>query len=127
MTPNKRILIIDDEDDIREIAKLSIELVRQWEVITASSGQEGLHTAAVEHPDAILLDVMMPDMDGLMTYQRLQETTETRNIPVVLLTAKIQETDYRRFLDLGVHGVLAKPFDPLKLADQLTKTLGWSV
>ena len=123
--PKKRILVIDDEDDIREVAQVSLETVPGWEVLTARSGREGLGMAAVEQPDAILLDVMMPDMDGPTTFQKLQSSPDISHIPVVLLTAKVQAADRRRFSTLGIKGLLAKPFDPLTLADQLAAIFGW--
>lgn len=126
MADKKRILVIDDEDDIREVAQVSLELVGGYDVVAASSGHAGLATAAAEQPDAILLDVMMPDLDGPSTFQRLQASAETRHIPVILLTAKVQAADRRRFADLGVQGVLAKPFDPMTLAGQVADVLGWS-
>jgi CheY-like chemotaxis protein len=121
----KRVLLIDDEDDIREVAQVSLEMVGNWEVITASSGAEGLARAVADRPDAILLDVMMPDLDGPSTYGRLQANPTTRDIPVILLTAKVQASDQRRFADLGVAAVIAKPFDPLTLAGQVAGALGW--
>lgn len=119
----KRILVIDDEDDIREVAQLSLEMVGNWEVLTAGSGREGLAVAAAEVPDAILLDVMMPDLDGPSTFAKLQENPRTRNIPVILLTAKMQAADRRRFERLGVNGVITKPFDPMTLAEQVAEAL----
>ena len=121
----KRLLVVDDEDNIREIAQLCLELAG-WEVLTASSGAEGLACAENERPDAVLLDVMMPGLDGPSTFQRLQDNPLTQSIPVILLTAKVQGADRRRFADLGVHAVLAKPFDPLSLADTIAAALGWS-
>jgi CheY-like chemotaxis protein len=123
----KRILVIDDEDDIREVAQLCLETLGGWEVMTAACGSEGLVKAEAEQPDAILLDVMMPDMDGPTTFQKLQANTAIRDIPVVFLTAKVQAAEQRRFAELGVKAVLTKPFDPLTLATQLAKVLGWSL
>ncbi len=120
----KRILIIDDEEDIREVAQLTLESVGGWEVFTAESGIEGLKLAEIEKPDAILLDVMMPDMDGIATFQELQANPATQSIPVILLTAKVQSSDQRRFAELGVQGLIAKPFNPMMLNDQLTQLLG---
>lgn len=121
----KRILIIDDEEDIREVAQLTLEAVGGWLVFTAESGFEGLQVAEAEKPDAILLDVMMPEMDGIATFGKLQANPATQNIPVILLTAKVQSTDQRRFAELGVIGMIAKPFNPMTLSDQLTEALGW--
>ena len=120
-----RILIIDDEDDIREVAGLSLETVAGWEVVLADSGAQGLARAAEHQPDAILLDVMMPGMDGPTTFRELRKNPITSHIPVILLTAKVQSTDQKRFADLGVEAVLFKPFDPLTLSDQISAVLGW--
>ena len=121
----KRILMIDDEADIREVAQMSMEAVAGWEVATAPCGAEGIEKARAERPDAILLDVMMPDLDGPATFQRLQQDPATREIPVILLTAKVQSADRQRFADLGVQAVLSKPFDPLALAGDVSGALGW--
>ena len=108
-----RILIIDDEDDIREVAALSLETVAGWEVAMASSGAQGLVRAAEYSPDAILLDVMMPGMDGPSTFRELRKNPATAQIPVLFLTAR-SGNDQRRFTDLGSGGAF-KPFDPLTL------------
>jgi CheY-like chemotaxis protein len=121
-----RILIIDDEDDIREVAALSLETIAGWDVVTANSGTQGLARAIEQQPDAILLDVMMPGMDGPTTFRELRKNPATARIPVVLLTAKVQTNDQKRFADLGVEAVLLKPFDPLTLAAQIADALGWS-
>jgi CheY-like chemotaxis protein len=122
----RRILIIDDEDDIREVAALSLEATAGWEILTASSGAEGIDIAAAEQPDAILMDVMMPGVDGPTTFARMQQTPTISHIPVLLLTAKVQGVDQRRFAGLGLAGILFKPFDPLTLADQISTALGWA-
>jgi len=121
-----RILIIDDEDDIREVAAMSLESVAGWEVILASSGQQGLARASEYLPDAILLDVMMPGMDGPTTFRELRRNPRTARIPVLLLTAKVQANDQRRFADLGVEAILFKPFDPLTLSQEISTVLGWN-
>lgn len=123
---SRKILLVDDEDDIREVAQMSLEMTAGWEVVTASSGADGLRVAAAERPDAILLDVMMPGMDGPATARALKAQPETADIPVILLTAKVQAADRRRFDDLGVAGILAKPFDPMSLADEVRGVLGWA-
>jgi CheY-like chemotaxis protein len=120
-----RILIIDDEDDIREVAAMSLETVAGWEVMVANSGAQGLTRAAAYKPDAILLDVMMPGMDGPSTFRELRKNPVTAKIPVLFLTAKVQATDRRRFADLGIHAVLVKPFDPMTLSTQIANALGW--
>ena len=122
----RRILIIDDEDDIREVAALSLESIAGWKVTTANSGAAGIQAAIAGQPDAILMDVMMPSMDGPTTFREMQATPSIAHIPVVLLTAKVQGIDQRRFADLGVAGVLMKPFDPITLADEMATALGWT-
>jgi CheY-like chemotaxis protein len=121
----KRILVIDDAEDIREVAQISLQVVGGWEVLTASSGQEGVAKALAEQPDAILLDVMMPDQDGPTTFQQLQANSATKHIPVILLTAKVLANDRQMFLDLGVVSIIAKPFEPIYLAGQVAQILGW--
>ena len=124
----RRILIIDDEEDIREVAALSLEATAGWEIVTASSGADGILAAGNSKPvpDAILMDVMMPEMDGPTTFRMMQQNPELAGIPVILLTAKVQGVDQRRFAGLGVSGVLFKPFNPLTLADQICEKLGWT-
>ncbi|HEY9621645.1 MAG TPA: response regulator [Crinalium sp.] len=122
---SKQILVIDNEEYIREVTQICLETTADWSVITASSGQEGLEKAEFAQPDAILLDVMMPDMDGLTTFRHLQANPATQHIPVILLTAKVQASDRRRYADLGMKAAIAKPFDPLQLAQQVAAALSW--
>ncbi len=121
----RRVLVVDDEDHIREVAATSLELVAGWQIVTASSGPEALRLAGAEKPDAILLDVMMPDMDGPTTFRQLRAAPSTAAIPVILLTAKVQAGDRHRFDDLGVAAVISKPFDPMALASEVAAALGW--
>ena len=121
----RRVLIIDDEDDIREVAALSLEATAGWEILTARSGAEGMRIAAAEQPDAILMDVMMPGVDGPTTFRSMQQDPSISQIPVLFLTAKVQGVDQRRFAGLGVAAVLFKPFDPLTLAQQISDVLDW--
>ncbi|HET7102501.1 MAG TPA: response regulator [Terracidiphilus sp.] len=120
-----RVLIIDDEDDIREVAAMSLETVAGWEVMVANSGMQGLARALSYQPEAILLDVMMPGMDGPTTFRELRKNPATAHIPVLLLTAKVQASDQRAFAGLGVQAVLTKPFDPVQLPQQIAGILGW--
>lgn len=120
-----RILLIDDEDDIREVASLTLEATAGWDVMTASSGAEGIEVAIRHQPEAIVLDVMMPGMDGPTTFREMQKNSSINSIPVILLTAKVQGVDQRRFADLGVAAVLFKPFDPMTLAQQIADVLNW--
>jgi CheY-like chemotaxis protein len=119
----KRILVIDDEERIREIVCACLEDLEGWEAIVASSGEEGLAKAESESLDAILLDVSMPDMDGFTFFQRLQENPATQSIPVILLTAKVLPSDLRRFAQMGVAGVITKPFNPIALSAQIAEIL----
>src|SRR3569832_45127 len=102
----KRVLLVDDEDDIREVAGMSLETVAGWTILAARSGREGLRIASEEKPDVILLDVMMPDMDGPSTIRNLQETEATKTIPVIFLTAKAQMREQQGFRELGAQGVI---------------------
>ena len=125
MSDPKRVLIIDDEADIREVAQVSLELVGHYEVRTAGSGREGVESARTYQPDAILLDVTMPDLDGPGTLAELRADPATHQIPVVFLTAKTQSAERAQLARLSPAGILTKPFDPLKLADDLASTLHW--
>jgi two-component system, OmpR family, alkaline phosphatase synthesis response regulator PhoP len=121
----KRILIVDDEYDIRAVAELALKAVGGWQVLTAASGNEAISIAQAEHPHVILLDVMMPDMDGITTFNALQANPNTSTIPVILLTAKVQASDQRRFAELGVRAIITKPFKAMKLPSQIASALGW--
>lgn len=119
----KRILVIDDEADIREVAQASLEIMAGFEVLLASSSGEGLTIATTQRPDAILLDVMLPDMDGITVFQKLQENPLTRHIPVVFLTAKTRPIDQQQFNQLGVN-FITKSFKPRQLARQFLAAIG---
>ena len=121
----KRVLVVDDSLLIREVARLSLESAGDFVVATAESGAQAVEAALEERPDAILLDVVMPEMDGPATVEALRARDETRKIPVVLVTGRDQEEDYRAFAELGVEGVIAKPFDAGALAGQVRDVLGW--
>ncbi len=119
----KHILIIDDEPDIREATQVCLEVAKGWQVTTAGSSREGLAKAVSEQPDVILLDVMMPEVDGLETFKKMQANPATQNITVILLTAKAQPSDRRLFTQLKITAVIMKPYDPLTLADQIESIL----
>jgi CheY-like chemotaxis protein len=112
-------LIIDDEEDVRHVARMSLERVGGMSVVQASSGEEGLACARSERPDFILLDMMMPGMDGAATLRQLRGSPETAAIPVVFLTARAMAQDVQRLIDLGAKGVVLKPFNPLTLASDI--------
>lgn len=122
---HRHLLLIDDEDDIREVASLSLEMTQGWTITTANGGALGIALAGTCAPDAILLDVMMPDLDGPSTLRSLQAQEGTKSIPVIFLTAKVQAADRDKFLQLGVRGIIAKPFDPVTLGDQINVLLAW--
>jgi CheY-like chemotaxis protein len=121
----RRVLLIDDEDDIREIAQISLEVVGNWYVVTARSGEEGIDSAVEHQPDAILLDVMMPGMDGPTTLGCLRANPETRQIPVIFFTSRVFDSD-AEWRKLDATAVIQKPFDPLRLPGQVASVLGWS-
>lgn len=122
---SRRVLVIDDEADVRAVVQGCLEDVAGWEVITARSGSEGLTKVATEKLDAIILDVMMPDIDGLTFLKQLKSNPDTGAIPVVLLTAKVSLTDPTIQAELGVLGAIAKPFNPISLSQQIARFLGW--
>lgn len=125
--PDRTVLIVDDESDIREVAAMSLETICGWKVLQARSGHEGIQIARKDRPDAILLDVMMPDMDGPKTLEALRADSSLDSIPVIFLTAKVQSSDRKRFAEMGVSAVLPKPFDPLLLGEQIAGALGWTL
>ena len=121
----RRILLVDDEDDVRGVAQVSLELFGDFEVLTASNGHDGIDVARTSRPDAILLDAMMPDVDGLQVFEKLRPDPATREIPVLFLTARTRPDDLKQLADLGAAGILAKPFDPLRLSEDVASILGW--
>jgi len=114
-----KVLIIDDEDDVRTISHLSLGRVGGMEVVVASNGRDGLEMARREMPDLILLDVMMPEIDGPATLAALRAEATTHLIPVIFLTAKAMTSEIERLKALGGLGVITKPFNPMKLAEQV--------
>ena len=111
-----RVLHIDDYSDIRAVVAMSLGLDSEFEVRSCASGKDGLAAAAECQPDIILLDVMMPVMDGPETLRHLRENPKTADIPVVFVTASAQARELEHFKSLGAAGVIAKPFDPMMLA-----------
>ena len=119
-----KILIIDDEDDIRAISRLALGRVGGMDVVDAANGKDGIAKAVAEAPDAILLDVMMPEQDGPATFRLLKADPRTAHIPVIFLTAKAMASEVERLRSLGAKGVLTKPFDPMSLAANVRAILG---
>ena len=122
-TATKRILSIEDEDSIQELITIFLEEMAGWEVLPASNGKEGFERAKAEKPDAILLDVMMPDIDGIEIFRWLQADPETQNIPVLFVTSKLRLKDPKNQLDLSKAKIISKPFDFEKLANQIGEEL----
>lgn len=122
---SRTVLVVDDDDSIRMVAEMAMEMVGGWEVLTADGGLAALAVVAERRPDVVLLDVMMPGMDGIETLRRLQADPATRDIPVVLVTAKARAEDTPVGAGLSVAGVIAKPFDPMTLSDQVEQLVGW--
>ena len=115
----QRILYVEDDPDIQAIAVMVLETIHGFTLEVCSSGNEAVQKAEAFNPDLILLDVMMPNMDGPETLERLREFPTLAVTPVVFMTAKVQPQEVQAYLDLGAVGVIAKPFDPMILADQL--------
>lgn len=116
-------LIIDDEDDVRQVVGLSLGRVGGMDVVDAHSGAVGVALALETRPDFILLDLMMPEMDGVETFSRLRSDERTASIPVIFLTAKALPSEIERLRNLGALDVVVKPFNPMTLADQLRAIL----
>ncbi|MDO8391651.1 MAG: response regulator [Actinomycetota bacterium] len=121
----RRLLLVDDDDGVRLVARTALERVGGWAVTAVSSGEEALGQAATDPPDAILLDVMMPGLDGPATLAELRTNPLTAHIPVIFLTAKARTTHHARLLELGASGVLVKPFDPMQLSNEVAAVLGF--
>lgn len=118
-----RILLIEDDPDIQRMVQLALKYQGGHQVRVASGGVQGLAMALADKPDLILLDVMMPEMDGHETCRRLKADAQTQAIPVVFLSARAQQAEIQKGLDLGAVGYLVKPFDPMTLGAQLEAIL----
>jgi CheY-like chemotaxis protein len=121
----KRILVIDDEKNLCTIIKTCLEYLGGWQVLTSTEASNALLLACSELPNAILLDMMMPNMSTLTVLAALQSHPLTQKIPVILLTAKAQMQDFKQYTQLNIAGVIAKPFAPLKLVMQVAEVLEW--
>lgn len=119
MAELNKIMAVEDEPDIRLVLEVALRDVAGFDLRVCSSGAEALKAAAEFLPDLILLDVMMPDMDGPQTLAALREIPETETTPIIFLTAKVQPQEVQRFRELGALGVISKPFDPMGLADEV--------
>lgn len=119
MTTLQRILYVEDEADIQAVAKLALEMVGGFTVKICSSGEEAMQAAVAFAPDMILLDVMMPGMDGPTTLAALRTLPSLQKVPVAFMTAKVQPQEVAHYKSLGALDVIAKPFDPMTLADKV--------
>ncbi|WP_271253007.1 response regulator [Pseudanabaena sp. Chao 1811] len=124
-TSSKTIVLIDDEEYICQIVKTCVEVFSNWKIITARSAKEGLAAIAITHPDAILLDMLMPNMDGFAVLKRLKASTKSVDIPIVLLTARADLAEAHKIAELGVQGVIVKPFHPTQITSELSQILNW--
>ena len=115
----QKVLLVDDDPRIRKIAQISLEGVGGWKVSLVASGFEAIEVAKKEKPDVILLDVMMPEMDGPTTLSKIREHEEISEIPVIFFTAKVQKQELDSYLALGAAGIISKPFDPMKLPGEI--------
>ena len=119
MSTLQRILYVEDEPDIQAVAKLALEMVGGFAVKVCNSGEEALREAEAFAPDMILLDVMMPGMDGPSTLKALRALPSLADVPVAFMTAKVQPAEVAHYRTLGARDVIAKPFDPMTLASQV--------
>ena len=121
LPPLNRILYVEDEPDIRAIAKLALEMVGGFTVELCGSGHEAIQKAGAFQPDLILLDVMMPGMDGAATLEALRKQPQIETLPIAFMTAKVQTEEVERYIGMGAIGIVAKPFDPMKLAETVKR------
>lgn len=123
MSEAQKILYVEDERDIQTIARLSLEKIGGFDVRLCSSGKEALEQVQDFKPAIILLDVMMPEMDGLETLKALRNIPACAGIPVVFMTARVQNHEIKHYLELGAVDVISKPFSPMTLAEQVKAIL----
>ncbi len=119
-----RLLLIDDEASIREVTKATLEATGNWDVTLADTGELGVTLATEINPDLILIDLMMPDMDGIATYAALRQQESISKTPVAFFTAKANMEERQQFDDMGICAVISKPFEPLSLSADLMKLVG---
>jgi len=118
-----KVLLAEDDPDIQKVVRMSLRMKGVQEVLVTDNGEECLAKLAEFAPDVILLDVMMPKLDGYATCRKLKENPATRGIPVIFLTAKAQHYEIKQGMDAGALGYLLKPFDPMTLYDQISELL----
>jgi CheY-like chemotaxis protein len=119
----RKVLIVDDDPAIQRMAMMSLSRIGKWEVVVAESGQQAIEEAQKAIPDVILMDVMMPRMDGPSTLRLLQQHEDLARVPVIFMTAKVLREEMESYTELGAAGVIKKPFDPLTLPASIRKLL----
>ncbi|HEY9757411.1 MAG TPA: response regulator [Oculatellaceae cyanobacterium] len=120
----KKVLLVDDDQNIRFVAHLTLEGLTPWEIMEAQSGPDALKKVQEAPPDLVLLDMMMPGMDGPTTFSKLKEIPQMANVPVIFMTAKVQTHEVASYRELGATGVITKPFDPMTLATEIRQIVG---
>lgn len=118
-----KLLHVEDDADIREIAKMALEMSGEFEVVQCMSGEEALATAPVFMPDVMLLDMMMPGMTGRQTLEKLREVDGLKDTPAIFMTARAQHAEIEELLAIGAVDVISKPFDPMSLADSIKASM----
>ena len=118
-------LVVDDDESVREVTVIALEAVAGWQVVSAGGGREAFELAAQHDFDVIVLDLMMPDMDGITTFSHLQQIERCAGVPVVLLTAKAQVGAAQPWDGIDIAGVISKPFDPMTLSGEVAAMVGW--
>ncbi|MBY0550810.1 MAG: response regulator [Candidatus Obscuribacterales bacterium] len=119
----ERVLMVDDDDNIRLIAEMSLEGLTDWQLSTACCGNEALAQIEQHHPDLVLLDMMMPDMDGIAVFKEIKARFGSDAPRVIFMTAKVQTQEIDQYISMGVAGVIMKPFDPMCLPDNINQIL----
>lgn len=120
----EKVMMVDDDASIRKVAEVTLKRVGKWEVAMADSGVSALALVAEFKPDVILLDVMMPGMDGPTTFKKLKDTSGEFNTPVIFMTAKVQRQEMESYSKLGAAGIISKPFNPMTLPDEIRSLVG---
>jgi two-component system, OmpR family, response regulator len=115
----RKVMLVEDEDDIRTVAQMALEDIGGFQALCCSSGKQALEEAPKFQPEIILLDVMMPGMDGMTTLKELRKLPDVNKIPIIFLTAKVQSSEIAHYIEIGAIGVINKPFDPMTLASTL--------
>jgi CheY-like chemotaxis protein len=124
-TTTKTLLLIDDDEMSRWLVELCLEIFVDWQITAVVSGKEGLKAIAKAKPDVILLDIVMPDMDGFTFVKQLKADSPLAHIPIVALTSCTNRFSHQTFTDLGCQGVISKPFNTITLGSQISQILGW--